>query len=116
MLLTGLSSILFAAIYALLPMLTGTGLKSDRLSNLHLWLWTIGGVGMAFSMGLVWRDGMLRRTLYPGVELFLPYMNAATFFGILLASAYIAFLANLIKTYGLRTLIGLFIPSITKSK
>lgn len=116
MLLTGLSSVLFAAIYALLPMLTGTGLKSDRLSNLHLWLWTIGGIGMAFSMGLAWRDGMLRRTLYPGVELYLPYMTAATFFGILLALAYMAFLANLIKTYGLRTLIGLFIPSIAKQK
>jgi cytochrome c oxidase subunit 1 len=114
MLLTGLSSILFAAIYALLPMLTGTGLKSERLSNLHLWLWTIGGVGMAFSMGFAWRDGMLRRTLYPGVDMYLPYMNAATFFGIILALAYLAFLANLIKTYGLRTLIGLFIPLVAK--
>ena len=116
MLLTGLSSILFAAIYALLPMLTGTGLKSNRLSNLHFWLWAIGGVGMAFSMGLAWRDGMLRRTLYPGVELYLPYMNAAMFFGIVLALGFLAFLANLIRTYGLRTLIGLFIPSVAKAK
>ena len=116
MLLTGLSSILFAAIYALLPMLTGSGLKSERLSNLHLWLWTIGGVGMAFSMGFAWRDGMLRRTLYPGVEMYLPYMNAATFFGIILGLAYLAFLVNLIKTYGLRTLIGLFIPFVAKAK
>jgi len=114
MLLTGLSSILFAAIYALLPALTGTGLKSYRLSNLHFWLWTVGGVGMAFSMGFAWRDGMLRRTLYPGVELYLPYMNVATIFGIILALGYLSFLANLIKTYGLRTLIGLFIPAITK--
>jgi cytochrome c oxidase subunit 1 len=114
MLLTGLSSILFAAIYALLPMLTGTGLKSERLSNLHLWLWTIGGLGMAFSMGFAWRDGMLRRTLYPGVEIYLPYMNAATFFGIVLALGFLAFLANLVHTYGLRTLIGLFIPSVAK--
>jgi len=110
MLLTGLSNVLFAAIYALLPMLTGTSLKSERLSNLHFWLWTIGGVGMAFSMGLAWRDGMLRRTLYPGVDMYLPYMNAATFFGIVLALGFLAFLANLIKTYGLRTLVGLFIP------
>jgi cytochrome c oxidase subunit 1 len=116
MLLTGLSSILFAAIYALLPMLTGTGLKSQTLSNLHFWLWAIGGVGMAFSMGLAWRDGMLRRTLYPGVELYLPYMNAAMFFGIVLALGFLAFLANLIRTYGLRTLIGLFIPSVAKAK
>lgn len=116
MLLTGLSNILFAAIYALLPMLTGTGLKSERLSNLHFWLWTIGGVGMAFSMGFAWRDGMLRRTLYPGVSMYLPYMNGALFFGALLALGFLAFLANLIHTYGLRTLIGLFIPQIAKQK
>ena len=116
MLLTGLSNVLFAAIYALLPMLTGTGLKSNKLSNLHFWLWTIGGVGMAFSMGLAWRDGMLRRTLYPGVELYLPYMNGAMFFGVLLAVAFLAFLVNIIQTYGLRTLIGLFIPSIGETK
>jgi cytochrome c oxidase subunit 1 len=116
MLLTGLSSIIFAAIYALLPMLTGTGLKSEKLSNLHFWLWIIGGVGMAFSMGLAWRDGMLRRTLYPGVDLYLPYMNGATFFGIILALGFLAFLANLVKTYGLRTLVGLFIPFVTKPK
>jgi heme/copper-type cytochrome/quinol oxidase subunit 1 len=114
MLLTGLSSILFAVIYALLPMLTGTGLKSERLSKLHLWLWTIGGVGMAFSMGFAWRDGMLRRTLYPGLEMYLPYMNAATFFGVVLALGFIAFLLNLIRTYGLRTLVGLFIPAVAK--
>lgn len=116
MLLTGLSSILFAAIYALLPMLTGTGLKSNRLSNLHFWLWMIAAIGMSFSMGLAWRDGMLRRTLYPGVDIYLPYMNAATFFGLLLAISYLAFLANLIRTYGLRTLFGLFIPSLAKAK
>lgn len=116
MLLTGLSNILFAAIYALLPMLTGTGLKSERLSNLHFWLWTIGGVGMAFSMGFAWRDGMLRRTLYPDTAMYLPYMNGALFFGVLLALGFLAFLANLIHTYGLRTLIGLFIPQIGKQK
>jgi heme/copper-type cytochrome/quinol oxidase subunit 1 len=97
-------------------MLTGTGLKSEKLSNLHFWLWIIGGVGMAFSMGLAWRDGMLRRTLYPGVDLYLPYMNGATFFGIILALGFLAFLANLVKTYGLRTLVGLFIPFVTKPK
>ena len=115
MLLTGLSSILFAVVYAILPMLTGTGLKSERLSNLHFWLWMIGGVGMAFSMGFAWREGMLRRTLYPGVEIYLPYMNGATFFGALLALGYLVFLVNLIKTYGVRTLMGLFISSLAKT-
>ncbi len=110
MLLTGLSSILFAAIYALLPMLTGTGLKNEKLSNLHFWLWTVGGVGMAFSMGLAWRDGMLRRTLYPGTDMYLPYMAPAAFFGVLLALGLLAFIINLVQTYGIRTLVGLFVP------
>ncbi|MEO0158278.1 MAG: cbb3-type cytochrome c oxidase subunit I [candidate division WOR-3 bacterium] len=114
MLLTGLSSILFAAVYALLPMLTGTGLKNEKLSNLHFWLWMIGGVGMAFSMGLAWREGMLRRTLYPDTNMYLPYMAPASFFGILLALGLVAFVANLIQTYGLRTLVGLFKPARIK--
>jgi len=49
-------------------------------------------------------------------ELYLPYMNVATFFGIMLALCFLAFLANLIQTYGPRTVIGLFIPSISKAK
>lgn len=111
MILTGLGSIIFAVVYALLPMLTGTGLKSERLSNIHFWLWMIGGIGMAFSMGLAWTPGMLRRTLYPD-SIFLPYMAPAMFFGILLGLGFLAFLVNLIRTYGLRTLVGLFIPQL----
>jgi hypothetical protein len=47
-------------------------------------------------MGLAWRDGMLRRTLYLGMTMYLPYMNGALFFGIVLAPGFLAFLANLI--------------------
>jgi len=36
-------------------------------------------------------------------------MTAATFFGVLLAPGFLSFLANLIRTYGLRTLVGLLI-------
>ncbi len=110
MLLTGLSNILFAAIYALTPMLTGTELKSETLGNLHFWLWTIGGIGMSFSMGLAWSDGMLRRTLY-FTDAYLPYMASAAFFGALLALGFLAFLLNVIRTFGLRTIIGLFMPA-----
>ncbi len=105
-LLTGLSSILFAAIYALTPMLAGVELD-EKLGNLHFWLWMIGGIGMALSMGLAWREGMLRRTLYY-TDAYLPYMGAATFFGILLALGFLAFLLNVIKTFGLKNVIGLF--------
>jgi hypothetical protein len=59
---------------------------------------------------------MLRRSLYPGVKLCLPYVNVAALFGIVLALGYLALLANLIRTYGIRTLIGLFIPSVARAK
>jgi cytochrome c oxidase subunit 1 len=110
MLLVGLGNIIFAVAYALLPMLTGKALASERLSNLHFWLWTVGGVGMAFSMGLAWTPGMLRRMLYPGVDAYLPYMSGAAAFGVVLALGFLAFLVNLVRTYGLGTLVGLFFP------
>jgi len=114
--LTGLGSIIFAVIYALLPMLTGKELKSELLSNLHFICWTIGGIGMSFSMGLAWTAGMLRRTYYPGVNIFLPYMASAMLFAHILAIGFIAFILNLVETYGLRTLIGLFIPLKQKTE
>ncbi len=110
MILVGLGNIIFAVVYALLPMLTGTGLKSDRLSNAHFWLWTIGGVGMAFSMGLSWSVGALRRMLYPSTDMYIPYQVSAMVFGIILAAGFAAFVVNLVRTYGLKTLVGLFGP------
>lgn len=110
MVLVGLGNIIFAVVYALLPMLTGTGLKSERLSNAHFWLWTVGGVGMAWSMGLAWSLGMLRRTLYPGTEMYVPYQAFAMGFGFLLAAGFAAFIVNLVRTFGLKTLVGLFGP------
>lgn len=110
MILVGLGNVIFAVVYALLPMLTGTGLKSDRLSNAHFWLWTIGGVGMAFSMGLSWAVGALRRMLYPNTDVYIPYQASAMFFGIILAAGFAAFIVNLVRTYGLKTLVGLFAP------
>ncbi len=110
MLLTGLSSILFAAIYALIPMLTGTELRSKALESAHFWLWTVGGIGMAYSMGLAWSDGMLRRTIYYTGE-YLKYMVPAWFFGLLMGLGFLAFLVNVIRTFGLRTIVGLFMPA-----
>ncbi len=110
MILVGLGNVIFAVVYTLLPMLTGTGLKSARLSNAHFWLWTIGGLGMAWSMGLSWSVGMLRRTLYPGTDMYVPYQASAMLFGIVLMAGLAAFVANLLKTYGLKTLVGMFAP------
>ena len=116
MILVGLGNIIFAVVYALLPMLTGTGLKSVRLANAHFWLWTIGGVGMAFSMGLSWSLGALRRTLYPGTDLYIPYQASAAVFGAILAAGFAAFVVNLVRTYGLKTLLGLFGPETKPAK
>lgn len=44
--------------------------------------------------------------------MYVPNTNGAAFFGIILALGYLAFLANPIRTFGLRTIIGLFIPSV----
>jgi cytochrome c oxidase subunit 1 len=110
MLLAGLSSLIFAVIYTLLPMLTGKGLISERLSNLHFWLWMIGSVGMSIAVGLAGTAGMLRRDLYFGTSMYLPYMYIGTVFAIIMALGYLMFVINVIKTYGLKTLVGLFIP------
>ncbi len=108
MLLTGLGSILFAAIYALTPMLANVQLD-EKLGNIHFWLWIIGGIGMSLSMGLAWREGMLRRTLY-FTDRFLPYMIPSWIFGAILGLGFLAFLLNVIKTFGLKNVIGLFLP------
>jgi len=76
---------------------------------MHFWLWMIGGIGMSLSMGLAWREGMLRRTLY-FTDRFLPFMIPAWIFGAILGLGFLAFLLNVIKTFGLRNLIGLFLP------
>ena len=91
-------------------MLTGKKLQSKTLSNIHFICWMVGGIGMAFPMSLAWTEGMLRRTYYPGVDIYFPYMASAMLFAHILAIGFAAFLLNLIETYGLRTLVGLFIP------
>ena len=104
-LLGGLSMTIFAAIYALAPLITGIELDR-RLAYLHLVLFFTGSVVMGLSMGLAGVDGMLRRTLYFNGEYF-EYMLSAMIGGILMAIGYLIFLVNFIKTYGLRTVISI---------
>ena len=107
-LLLGLGCTIFAAIYALFPLLTGKQLN-ERLADLQLILWTVGGLVMGISMGLAGVNGMLRRMLYlNGLGSFQPYMNAALFGAIILASGYAVLLLNIVRTVGLKTLIGIF--------
>ena len=104
----GLGCTIFAAIYALLPMLTGKQLN-EHLADIQLILWTIGGLVMGLGMGLAGVVGMLRRMLYiNGLGPFQPYMNAALVGAIVLASGYIVFLVNIIQTVGFRTIISIF--------
>jgi cytochrome c oxidase subunit 1 len=107
-LLVGLGLTIFAAIYALFPMLTGKHL-SEHLANVQLILWTMGALVMGLSMGLAGVGGMLRRMLYiNGLGPFQPYMNAALIGAIILASGYAIFLVNIIRTVGLKTIFTIF--------
>jgi len=107
-LLLGLGCTIFAAIYALFPLLTGKQLN-ERLADLQLILWTVGGLVMGVSMGLAGVNGMLRRMLYlDGLGPFQPFMNAALVGAIILASGYMVFLLNIVRTVGFKTLVGIF--------
>jgi cytochrome c oxidase subunit 1 len=107
-LLLGLGCTIFAAIYALFPILTGKQLN-ERLGDVQLILWTVGGLVMGLSMGLAGVSGMLRRMLYiDGLGAFQVYMNAALVGAIILASGYVVFLVNIVQTVGLKTLLSIF--------
>ncbi|VAX16842.1 Cytochrome c oxidase polypeptide I [hydrothermal vent metagenome] len=109
-LLVGLGMTLYAAMYALFPMLTNNlKLKSDKLTNFHFWAHLVGGVGMAVSMGFAGMDGMLRRTIYPGNPDFQIEMIFAAFFGSLMVIAYFAMMYNIISSIGIKGLIEIFV-------
>jgi cytochrome c oxidase subunit I len=108
-LLTGVGSMLFCVFYAVIPMMTGLEFKNKLMVNLHLWFWLIGSVGMALVMGMAGTQGMLRRTLYPNGE-FSTYTFLAIIFGCILFTGFIIFLANLVKTLGIKNVLLLLKP------
>ncbi len=109
-LLIGLGMTLYAVMYALFPMLTNNvSLKSERLTNFHFWAHLVGGIGMSISMGFAGMNGMLRRTVYPGVDTFQPEMIAAFCFGTLILLAYVAMMYNIINSIGIKGLIEIFV-------
>jgi cytochrome c oxidase subunit 1 len=108
-LLTGVGTMLFSVIYALVPMLTKLEFRSKTLVTLHFWLWMVGSVVMAYAMGMAGSKGMLRRTFYEGG----PYQGhtlVAIFGGALVSIGFVAFLVNLVGTLGLRNVLALFVP------
>jgi cytochrome c oxidase subunit 1 len=108
-LLTGVGTMLFAVIYALVPMLTKLEFRSKALINIHFWLWIAGSVIMAYAMGMAGSRGMLRRTFYEGGQ-FQTYTLVAILGGTLVAVGFLAFLINLVGTLGLRNVLSLFLP------
>lgn len=109
-LLTGVGTLIFGIIYALLPMLTKLEFRSQKLVDVHFWLWMIGATGMAYVSGRAGALGMLRRTLYENPSQYSPYMLIAIIFGILIALGLVAFLVNFIYTLGWKAVLGLFLP------
>ena len=109
MLLLGLAMLLFAVIYALVPMLTSIDLRFQRLADLHFWGWLVGGLLMTFAMGLAGTQGMLRRTLYD-TGAFTPHMAVAMAGALLMSVAFLAFLANIVASLGWRNVLSLLVP------
>jgi cytochrome c oxidase subunit 1 len=110
MLLIGLGMLLFAVIYALIPLLTKLEIRSQRLVNVHLWFWLAGALTMTYAMGLAGTQGMLRRTFYLDVTPYQPYMVVAFIGALLLAVGFLAFLVNLIGTLGWANVLSLVVP------
>jgi len=109
-LLTGLATLLFAVIYALVPMLTKLEIRSQRLVDAHLWLWLAGCVLMTYVMGRAGSLGMLRRTLYETPNQFQPYTLVAIIGSLLIALGFVAFLVNVIGTLGWTNVLSLVVP------
>jgi cytochrome c oxidase subunit 1 len=108
-LLTGVGTMLFSVLYALVPMLTKLEYRSKQLINVHFWFWIVGSVVMAYAMGMAGSRGMLRRTFYQGTT-YQPYTLVAVIGGTLVAVGFLAFLVNLVGTLGLRNVLALFVP------
>ncbi|HET7011245.1 MAG TPA: cbb3-type cytochrome c oxidase subunit I [Anaerolineales bacterium] len=110
MLLNGLSMLIFAVIYALLPMLTKLEFRSKVLVDVHLWAWLLGSLTMAYSMGWAGVLGMLRRMLYETPNIYQPQSAVALGGALLLAVGFVAFLVNILITLGWTNLIELLKP------
>jgi cytochrome c oxidase subunit 1 len=114
--LVGLTMTLYAAVYALFPLVTnGAQWYSQKLANIHFWCHLIGGIGMGAFMGMAGLKGMLRRHLYFDGEYSL-YMILAGLAGALLLIAFLAFFVNILMSVGLKGVIGIFMPSKLKTK
>jgi len=109
LLLTGLTMLIFAVIYALIPMLTKLEIPDGGWVNFHFWAWLVGSLGMAYAMGFAGTEGMLRRTLYYDGS-YQPYMIIALISATLMAIAFVSFLVNIIGKLGFVNTLKVFAP------
>jgi len=109
-LLTGVGMLLFAVIYALIPMLTKLEIRSQWLANVHFWFWIVGSVVMAYAMGMAGSRGMLRRTIYPLPNPYQPYLAVAMVSALLMTVGFVAFLVNIVGTLGWANVLSLVVP------
>ena len=110
-LIVGLYMTLYSALYVLWPIVTNnTKMFSKKLSNVHFWLYLIGGIGMGAFGGMAGLDGMLRRHLYVHGE-FNTLMILAAICGTMVLVAWAVFLFNIVMSVGIKGLIGIFLPA-----
>ena len=109
-LITGVGTMLFSVLYALVPMLTKLEFRSNALINIHFWLWMVGSVVMAYAMGMAVSKACCGALSIWGAS-FKPSMLVAIIGGVLVSVGFLAFLVNLIGTVGLRNVVSLFVPS-----
>ncbi|MGZ8665888.1 MAG: cbb3-type cytochrome c oxidase subunit I [Solirubrobacterales bacterium] len=97
MALLNIGMVIFAAVYAFLPRLTGKEWYSESLSNSHLWLTIIGGYGLCLPMLAQGLQGAPRRyavlpSEYDGLtQLTIPFV-------VMTALGQVIFAYNLIQT------------------
>ncbi len=110
-LIVGLYMTLYSAVYVLWPIVTNnTKIWSTKLSNVHYWLYLIGGIGMGAFGGMAGLNGMLRRHLYVDGE-FNTLMILAAICGTMVLVAWAVFLFNIVMSVGIKGLIGIFLPA-----